>query len=34
MVRLFEQLEAIKDEPLQEHIEIDLATGSFEYAAA
>jgi transcriptional regulator with XRE-family HTH domain len=34
LVRLFEQLEAIKDEPLQEHIEINLATGSFEYAAA
>ena len=32
--RLFERLEAIKDEPLQGHIEINLATGSFVYAAA
>ncbi len=32
--RLFERLETIKDKPLQERIEIDLATGSFEYAAA
>ena len=34
MERLFERLETIKDEPLQERIEINLATGSFEYAAA
>jgi transcriptional regulator with XRE-family HTH domain len=34
MVPLFERLESIKDEPLQEHIEINLETGSFEYAAA
>jgi transcriptional regulator with XRE-family HTH domain len=34
MERLFERLEAIKDEPMQERIEINLATGSFEYAAA
>lgn len=34
MERLFERLETIKDEPIQERIEINLATGSFEYAAA
>jgi transcriptional regulator with XRE-family HTH domain len=34
MERLYERLDAIKDEPLQERIEINLATGSFEYAAA
>jgi transcriptional regulator with XRE-family HTH domain len=32
--RLFELLEALKDEPLQEYIEINLVTGSFVYAAA
>jgi transcriptional regulator with XRE-family HTH domain len=34
MGMLFDRLEAIKDEPLQEHIEINLVTGSFAYAAA
>ena len=34
IVPLFERLESIKDEPLHEHIEINLVTGSFEYAAA
>jgi transcriptional regulator with XRE-family HTH domain len=34
MERLFERLDAIKDEPVQERIEINLATGSFQYAAA
>lgn len=34
MKGLFNQLETIKDEPVQEHIEVNLATGSFEYAAA
>lgn len=32
--RLFERLETIKDEPVQERIEINLANGSFQYAAA
>jgi transcriptional regulator with XRE-family HTH domain len=34
MERLVTLLESIKDEPTQERIEINLATGSFEYAAA
>jgi transcriptional regulator with XRE-family HTH domain len=34
MERLFEQLETINDEPLQERLEINLATGSVAYAAA
>lgn len=34
MHRLFERLDAIKNKPLQERIEINLVTGSFEYAAA
>jgi len=34
MERLFERLETINDEPLQERIEINLATGSVAYAAA
>jgi transcriptional regulator with XRE-family HTH domain len=34
MERLLERLETIKDEPVQERIEINFATGSFEYAAA
>ena len=34
MEHLFERLESIKDRPVQERIEINLETGSFEYAAA
>jgi hypothetical protein len=34
MEQLFELLDSIKNEPLQERIEINLAKGSFEYAAA
>jgi transcriptional regulator with XRE-family HTH domain len=34
MKSLFERIEAIKDEPIQERIEINIATGSFGYVAA
>ena len=34
MGKLFGLLAAIRDEPLQERIEINLETGSFQYAAA
>jgi transcriptional regulator with XRE-family HTH domain len=34
MKHLFERLDTIKDEMIPERIEIDLATGSYEYAAA